>query len=139
MRRKVMNEEDVIIENISLDDLIQRYALNKQELDSYKKLVENDNKTIKDIMLKEGKKVAVSGDFEASCTISNRVSVDEEKLLDVIKASGFTNLIRTKEYVDSDLLENAVYHGEIDKATLEKIAECNKSTEVVTLKVKRLK
>ena len=138
MPRKRVEENILNTEPIEarLKVFIDRYGKNKTELDKLKKAVDDDNKLIKDIMLKEGKKVAVSDYFTASCSISKRTSVDEEKLLETIKESGYTNLIKTKEYVDSDLLESAIYHDEIDGDTLDAISRCNIVKEVVVLKVK---
>ena len=45
-------------------------------------------------------------------------------------------VVKKKEYVDMDALENAIYNGKINAAEL---ASCQTKKEVVTLKVTKLK
>lgn len=115
-----------------LKSLIPQYAFNKNEADSYKKLCEKDNAIIKTLMIEEKLDNFDTGTHLAKITIQNRQSLNEDKLLELIKEIDRPDLIKTKEYVDTDLLEKAIYNGEIDASDLD---SCMTTKEVVTLKV----
>ena len=115
-----------------LNELIPNYAFNKNEMDSYKKLCDRDNTIIKALMKEEGLDNYNQGDYTAKISIQQRQTLNEDKLLDVIKDMDRLDLIKTKEYVDMDLLEKALYNGEIDAGDID---SCMTIKEVVTLKV----
>lgn len=122
----------------SLDELIPQYAENKGILDDYKKICDDENKKIKELM-DEGSYEA--GGWKATKTVQQRESMNEDKLLDILKKAGFaqTSLIKTKEYVDMDELESAIYKGLLDEDMLMQIDKCRESKEVVTLRISRIK
>lgn len=123
---------------VSLDTLIPQYAENKSLLDDYKKICDEENKQIKD-MMEEGSYEA--GGWKATKSVTTRDSMNEDKLLDVLKKAGFTqtSIIKTKEYVDMDELESAIYNGLIEKDILLEIDKCRESKEVVTLRISKVK
>lgn len=135
MPQNTMSEDKV-----SLSELIDRYGLNKAELDSYKELCDRDNKEIKAQMAELDVAEYESESYIATVTESERVTVDEDAMLELLSQSGYRNLcIRTKEYVDADLLEKAIYRGDIDKETLVGLDKCKKVAHIKTLKLKRKK
>ena len=123
---------------VSLDTLIPQYAENKSMLDNYKKICDDENKQIKELM-EEGSYEA--GGYKATKTVTTRDSMNEDKLLDVLSKAGFkdTAIIKTKEYVDMDELESAIYKGLIEKDILMEIDKCRESKEVVTLRISKIK
>ena len=125
---------------VSLDTLIPQYAENKNILDDYKKLCDTENKQIKE-MMEEGSYEA--GGYKATKSVQVRESMNEDKLLDVLKqyAIGYdeNKLIKTKEYVDMDVLESMLYKGMIDKEVLMQIDKCRETKEVVTLRISKVK
>ncbi len=123
---------------VSLDTLIPQYAENKSLLDDYKKICDKENKQIKD-MMEEGSYEA--GGWKATKSVTTRDSMNEDKLLDVLKNTNavYLGIIKTKEYVDMDALESAIYNGDIDKEILLKIDKCRESKEVVTLRISKVK
>lgn len=60
----------------------------------------------------------------AKITFQNRVSMDEEAVIEIIKenipADKRNSVIKTKEYVDYDVLESLIYNGVIAAEKLEK-------------------
>lgn len=122
-----------------LDTLIPRYAQNKLELDSYKKICEKENAEIKKIMKDYALPTHVVGDYKAVYTIQKRETINEEKLLEIAHQYGISDIIKTKEYIDFDALENAIYHGQISADVLAEIAKTKEVKEVVTLKVTKIK
>lgn len=122
----------------SLDELIPQYAENKGILDDYKKICDDENKKIKELM-DEGSYEA--GGWKATKIVQQRESMNEDKLLDVIKyaVAPELGLIKTKEYVDMDALESAIYKGIIGPEVLISIDKCRESKEVVTLRISKVK
>lgn len=117
---------------IRLDELIPIYAENKQELDSYKKLCDRQNAEIKTIMQNAEITEYDCGTHKAKISVQNRQTLNEDMLLSKIKELDRRDLVETKEYVNMDLLEKAMYNGEISPETLE---SCMVNKEVITLKV----
>ena len=135
-RRTISLVEDNKTVDEKLQELIPRYQLNKSEMDSYKKIVDKDNKEIKSIMLGAGFREFVVDDIKATCSVSEREDFIEEALIAKLKKMKVPGIVKKKEYVDMDALENAIYNGKIDAATL---ADCQTKKEVVTLRVTKLK
>lgn len=123
--------------NQKLEELITHYHLNKVEADSYKKIVDKDNAAIKAIMLEENIPEVITADgLKATCSISYKESFVEDALIAKIKELGVDGVIKQKEYVDMEALENAIYHGQLNAAEL---APCQEKKEVVTLRVSKVK
>ena len=122
-----------------LEELVVTYALNKNELDSYKKICDKENAEIKARMAELDMDEVIAGDYVAKLTIQKRESMDEDMLLEVLRNNNYTNVIRTKEYVDMDLLEREIYNGNVDKDTLVAMQKCKSVKEVPTLKIVKAK
>lgn len=123
----------------TLEELIPRYALNKAELDAYKKLCDTDNAKIKDIMLQSQEKKHEAGDYVATVTVSERETMNEEMLLEIAHHCGIPEIVKTKEYIDFDALEDAIYNGRIPQDILLQMNKARQVKEVVTLKVSKKK
>lgn len=124
----------------NLEQLIDAYALNKNELDGYKKICDAENAEIKALMTELELDKASTEDYTATLSIQHRETMDEDKLLEVLRDAGYADIvIRTKEYVDMDLLEAAIYHDMIDKETLFAMQRCKEVKEVQTLKISKRK
>ena len=141
---------------VSLDTLIPQYAENKGLLDDYKKICDEENKQIKELM-EEGSYEA--GGWKVTKTVSTRDTVNEEALLSLLQSysDGISKalnkvdsniefidfrklgVIKTKEYVDMDALESAIYKGKVTKEVLLEIDKCRESKEVVTLRLSKIK
>ena len=118
----------------SLEELVPRYYEMKKEMESYKPQVDADNKAIKSIM-RDSKisKFETLGEYTASFNVIDKSYFDETKLLVKLKSLGRTTAIKTKEYVDMDVVENMLYNGEL---TPEDIKDCKveKYEERLTVK-----
>ena len=139
-------EENNGDKELTLNELIPQYALNKSELDAYKKLCDRDNAKIKDIMLKADEKEHESGDWVAKVNVSERVTMNEDILISLFTSvPAFTvinesfGIVKTKEYIDFDALENAIYKDSFSDEQKNEIAMAKEVKEVVTLKVSRKK
>lgn len=123
----------------TLDELIPQYAANKMELDSYKKICEEENTAIKTLMTEQDISKYSAGGYIATKTVSTRETVDEEKLLEVIKKHNVPNVVKTKEYVDMKALEDYLYKEGLSQEFAADFSNCRNQTEVVSLRIKKEK
>ena len=131
--------ENLTLDTTILDAVIPVYAENKMELDSYKKLVDRDNSLIKELMQEADLTEKQVGGWVAKLTKSNRESFNEDKLLEIAHNNNLDEIIKTKEYIDMDLLEDAIYNGKISEDILLEMGKAKEVKEVVTLKVSKVK
>jgi hypothetical protein len=124
---------------ITLDNLIPVYYDDKQNLDFYKKQCDAGNAKIKELMAQQGLKDYEVNGITAKYIVQNKEKMNEEALLKLLKEKGYTDIIKTKEYVDMDALENALYHDEIDKYTVVSMDNCREVQEVIQLRISKKK
>lgn len=122
-----------------LDTLIPQYAANKNELDSYKKLCDKENAQIKAIMKDFVVTGYEAGGYKASYIVSKRETLNEEKLLEIAHQLGISEIVKTKEYIDFDALEKAIYDGRISEDIMMEMDKAKEVKEVVTLRVAKIK
>lgn len=123
----------------SLDVLIPRYAVNKAQAAELKKVCDVQNKEIKELRLNEKLDLYTVNGYKAIRSVSKRESFDEDKLVKILKKVDIEGLIKTKEYVDMDILEDAIYRGQLGEDTILALDSCKEVKEVVTLKVTKIK
>ena len=125
-----------------LEEAIDTYALNKSEKDSYDKLVKEDGDKIKSMMCNAELLKYSTKTNTISYVVQHRQSFDEAKLIGIIHANNLPQslgIIKTKEYIDEDALESAIYKGEISEEVMEQIQSCLESKDVVTLRLSKSK
>lgn len=125
-----------------LDELIPNYAMNKMELDSYTKICDKEKAEIKKLMLDSKIPEYITKGYRATCTTSTRESINEDILLAILNSSEdakILGIIKTKEYVDYDALEDAIYNERISRELILELDKAKDSKEVITLKVSKLK
>ncbi len=123
---------------MNLEELIVTYAENKSEMDSYKKLVNRDNALIKELMQEQQITEKEVNGWQAKITTKKSESFNEDKLLAIAKERNL-DIIRTKEYVDTDIMEELIYNGVITKEDLLEIAKAKEVKETIELRVKKVK
>ena len=122
-----------------LDLLIDRYVENKSVLDEYKKIVDKENADIKSIMMDGELKEYSTDHYKASCTVSVRETMKEDVLLDIAHSYGISEIVKTKEYIDFDALENAIYNNRIPQDVLLEMDKAKETKEIITLRVTKRK
>ena len=122
-----------------LDVLIPQYASNKAEMDSYKKLCDKDNAKIKSIMKNFVVDKYETKDYKASYIVSHRETINEEMLLEIAHNHGISEIIKTKEYIDFDALENALYNDRIPKDVVLEMDKAKEVKQVISLRVDKKK
>ena len=124
-----------------LKELVDTYAMNKSELDSYKELCDKENKEIKAIMKENDLTSFDTDNYTAKVSTQERTKFDEDKAIMLIQnlylnkqlsKEALDRIIVQKPCINMDALENAIYHGDIDASTL---SPANTVTQVSTLKV----
>lgn len=126
-----------------IENLIVSYAENKNEMNKYKKISDKQNAEIKSYMRENELPEKEAGDYIATFSVETRESMNEDLLLEIVK--GFDdlpeNIVKTKEYVDTDALEAAVYNKMISKDNILALdkARVEKRVEVLRIKKSRKK
>ena len=133
-----MARVDITQDNRSLGDLIKSYYQNKTELDSYKKICEDENTKIKTEMTKISTDTYEVDDIVAKISYKDKSTFNEAKLLATVKQLGL-DVVRTSEYVDMDLLEKVLYSDSVSKEDKQKLLDCKESKIEKALKVTRKK
>lgn len=125
-----------------LDELVPRYGNEKTEFDRYKKLCDADNAEIKNIMTDLALQHYTAGNYKVVRSVQERESVDEDLLLNLLKPFPEVqvhNIIKTKEYVDFDALEAAIYKDKLPKEVLLEIDKARVIKSVTTLRISKVK
>jgi hypothetical protein len=136
--RKVVNVND----NEGLDVLIPEFGKDNDTVKELKKVLDAKGIKIKALMAELSENKYIAGDYIATYVVKESSSMDEDKLLKVFnenrELADSLGIIKTKEYVDMDALESALYHNKLDDL-LEDIGECKTTKRIPTLTVKKLK
>lgn len=133
------------MKNKNLDLLtatIDHYGDNKAEFDAYKKLCDSDNKVIKEIMGEAKLDQYSTANYIAKLTAVDKSYFDESKLIGTIHSFNIPDslgIIKTREYIDEDALESAIYNGEISKEVMDEIANCKIEKTEYRLNIKKKK
>ena len=130
-------------QNSELEALIDEFGPKNELAKSLKKELEPLGVKIKEIMANIEPSKVTTKEFEATYSVAVSSSIDEVKLLAALSTdrvwAELNGLIKTKEYVDMDALENVLYHDLASEEMLEKINACQITKETPKLVVKKLK
>lgn len=135
-----LQKPDATVNELLLDELIPIYADNKSKADTYKKLCDAQNSKIKELMTNLNQDVWESDGYKATCSVSTRETINEEMLLEILKTNGeCEGIIKTKEYVDFDALESAIYKNLIPEDIILQMDKAKESKQVTTLRISKIK
>ena len=126
----------------NLNELVRAYISTKSDADCLKKVAEKHNNEIKKIMAElDMPEYTTDNGYTVKYISSTRTTMNEDKLLDkLLLMDGIPDgLIKTKQYVDLDMLENLIYKGDLDKDILDSISGCVTEKEVVQLRISKAK
>lgn len=134
----IMNSEQID----RLTELIDAFGEEKDQLKQLKDSSDKKNAEIKQLMQScEVNSFGTHG-FNATYFVKETTTVNEDKLLAMLQqrdGDRFRELgvIKTKEYVDPDALEAAIFNSAVDEDTLIAIKNCSTTVRTPTLVVKR--
>lgn len=118
---------------MKLEEEINQYGELKSAADSYKKQAEAENAVIKKYMLENNLTSAKSDSYSVSCKTITSQSFNDEKLLEKLKSLKTEGIVKTREYVDMEALEGAIYNGKLNASEL---ADCRETKQQVRLTIK---
>lgn len=127
-----------------LQKLIEEYGEYNSNVNRFKKLAEPLNKKIKTIMGQQNLDKFESDNFVATYTLRKKEEVDEDKLITLLYSevgdeAKDLGIIKTKEYIDTDALERAIYKGDLDTGVVAKMANCKTVKRTPTLTITAIK
>lgn len=125
--------------NETLETLIPQYAANKAELDSYTKVCKEENEQIKAALVELGESEYSAGGYTVKRIVAVKESMNEEKLIEVLKQNGIEVAVKTREYVDMNALEAYLYNNEPSADLARQLESCRTTTETVQLRLSKAK
>ena len=125
----------------TLDEMIKIYSTEKEEADKIKKVVDEYNAKIKETMKEMDITEYSANGLKASISITTKEDFNElqaiEILRQVLEPEEFSNIVKTKEYLDFDALENATYTNKINPTLLKPCV--TPKSPIITLRVTKVK
>lgn len=104
---------------IQLENLVTQYHESNQRLKSLESSTELLKATLKTLLNEnEITKFETTNGIKVSLTTSSKITFEDELLLEFAKQTGIPDLVKTKEYVDMNILEDALYHKDINAEDL---------------------
>lgn len=138
------NPETAPIWKLTLDEKVPRLGAIKLQRKSYEDEEKPLVASVKSIMLENDlKSFETAGGWKATLTTSTKETMDEEEAIQILKEelasepALLETVIKTREYIDQDALERAVYSKQIDGAMLATAIKEGQPTH--TLKVTKAK
>ena len=131
---------------MDFDKLVAHYGEVDEHIKSLTRERDGDKDTIKEELAKRGESDYEAGGYKVTRQVSYRTSIDEDKMLKVLKADWAERYgsmdcpyIKTREYVDTDALEAVIYANELSDETMKQLEGCQHKQEVITLKCSKIK
>lgn len=124
-----------------IDDVAREYILLKDEESSLKSKLSPVASALKSSMEKlfrDTKEDSVETDLGVIKLTyrKNKAKYDEDGLINYFKEKGVKDVVKTKEYIDFDVLESLLYNEKVDAKD---IAKFKKQTTTAVLNIKRKK
>jgi hypothetical protein len=140
MARKLVNTKEEKFTQEELIPIIESYIGNKEKEDEYKKKASAENTQIKSIM-KELDIVSCETSLgTAKITDQKRETFIEDALIQYLKDNNVADdIIKTKEYVDFDALESAIYNERIPEDIVKGMSKCKEVKTVSVLRINKNK
>lgn len=119
-----------------LENLIEKFGAIKKELKTLKKESDDLTKNIKDIMIAENLTSVDTANYKAILQTRVSESLDEDKVIEILKENKIKGIIKTKQYIDEDTLEEAIYKGKLSADIIKQINTAKVVTETKALIIK---
>lgn len=124
--------------NERLSHLVRDYIINKDKEKEFKDAASAENTEIKAIMTELNLDNYETDAGKVTLSERKNESFIEDKLIEFLKTRNLAdNIVKTKEYVDFDALESAIYHEKIAGDDLKDMAECKEVTTTQVLRIKK--
>ena len=130
---------------LELEELVPSYGENNTLKNQYSKICTEQSKQIKELMSQNKADSYTVNEWTAKVTMRESKSMNEDALLEYLKKSltkeqlKELKIIKKKEYVDEDALENAIYNNLIDADIVNGMNSCMTVTLTPTLTMSKAK
>ena len=124
----------------TLEELIPKCGEQNTQCNALKKVVADLNAKIKESIhdaKKENTDVVASG-WVCHLTVSDNSTMNEDRLIEFAKKNKL-DIVRTKECIDFDTLENLIYKGKISDELLLEMDKCKDASTKETLRITKAK
>ena len=118
----------------TLEDYADHYIRLKNEAKQIDDELKAVNTRMKQFMKDEDVTEAHGKNGVVKYVIQHRESFDEEKAIKILKKTN-SECIKTKEYIDSDILENELYNKKLPAEAMAALDTCRTVKDVVTLTI----
>ena len=134
-------DKEKVQKEVELTKLVNDYIKVKAEYDEYDAIVKALNSQIKKLMMDSNlDSFSTPQGASVSLTIAEKKSFNEAPMIAWMKSENVAlDSIRTKEYIDSDILEEAIYNGKIEAGNLVKMKEFEVVKKTPTLRINKKK
>jgi hypothetical protein len=140
MARKLVNTKEEKFTQEELIPIIESYIGNKEKEDEYKKKASAENTQIKSIMKELDIVSCETSIGTAKITDQKRETFIEDALIQYLKDNNVADdIIKTKEYVDFDALESAIYNERIPEDIVKGMSKCKEIKTVSVLRISKNK
>lgn len=121
--------------------MIPSYGEHNATVNATKKIADNENKQIKSIMQTIEIDSLSSNGYVATLEMRESKDFDEAKIMELALANKkvFKDIIKTKQYLDMDALESAIYNKTIPAKILTALNLCEIAKKTPVLHVKKEK
>lgn len=111
------------VQKVNFEKVIDKLAENKVAQKELETTIKNQATFVKSTLNELELEEYSTDKYRAYIQISNKVSMDEDKLIEILKANckekDLKDVIKTKQYIDFDALESFIYNGGIAAEKLE--------------------
>ena len=117
------------------------YIADKAEESKLKKRIESNNTSIKQLMeLLNKEEIELEDGAKVVYSVTQQETLNEDLLIKQLKQfAPDTQCIKTKEYVDMDILESEIYKGDLSDEALQAMDKCRGVKEIPKLTIKKAK
>lgn len=144
MRKNFLDTDTPVKQNLvpssALEKLVESYIVNKRNEEDFKKQASAENTQIKELMHEYNLTEVATSLGTAKITEQEKVTFIEDKLIEFLKSNNIAdNIVKTKEYVDFDALESAIYHGKISDELVQSMSDCQEKKVTTVLRISKKK
>jgi len=129
-----------LLPSSALEKLVESYIVNKRNEEDFKKQASAENTQIKELMHEYNLTEVSTSLGTAKITEQEKVTFIEDKLIEFLKSNNIADdIVKTKEYVDFDALESAIYHGKISDELVQSMSDCQEKKVTTVLRISKKK
>lgn len=131
------------MDELGLNELVERYGKTDTEIKALKRINEQDKESIKNLLADSDTQKWSYGGFTVTRVVSNSETLNEGKLMALMQSHrdlvDANEIIKTREYIDMEALESAIYSGKLPKEFVQEMDSCREVKTTVSLRCAKTK